>query len=983
MIYSEKCELKYNHNNIGHLRRNIVTYLRDKDFEGFKSKLLKGNIDKKIRFTLEYSDDLSEINKTIITFYDDLKSIINGIISINPDVIPDINKLVYLINTEFHIDADETQSASIDSDLELKTKEEWLDKNRTDLQDHLKEIYGLESHGILQGLNQDFYDDIIGACYYNSKTGEPVDADNEVLNKNIQELKLKHLNKIKKYLDEKGISYKDNLYDVLRVFYKHIKSIPNLKENLNSLQAKKTKEEYLKAKKDTFKKLLNELESDSNFAKGVLQNLNRYKKNKLEHSLYEGDCYSSSYLSIKKYVLENRPDLEKYINEIEEEIINELEVTNSYSILTHFDEFLINSLGNQIAIQEGTKGYEVSDKYSYHQDTSHEIKGWQTSEDIGSEKHTSNFTKGVFSLIRIYDHNTGDYKYKRLNPTSFIIAARHLIDDIIYGNIQFQGKVESEYLKRSKNIIIENVMSFHDNPIEKFQQILELLFDTKEGVNQRPIKEFLSNKRSLNNNDLDVLYSVYNKVFNMNNPTSFMSQEIEGYQTNLLGASLMQEVAAYVDSNINIDYLETSVDYETGEINLKVKKKYFNNAQLYKLRKAINSDVNKKSLTQREKLQDLYEFTEIQPANNHTIYQVKINEDFIRLDIKNGSFGKILDGATNNKFENSSFFEDLNKVDLISFKQDIDNGGSFTGNAEMIRCKTQLKNVLQFIDDYLNLNILSNIGLQNLYIYKDIYTETNNMKNFLMPLVQLAIRSAYINKQYLDAGDQKLSVHLKDNSIYKDYKKHPKSKLFVESYGNVKYVVASFNDKALDMWVDSMSILTGEASKPTTKDKQGNSMPNNSVGKLGGNLHYYLHKQRNTNCDTLMFVNDPSLIKSTLHDLEVTNIHGTTKSIKQFSCGELFYHSVFNKFWGNYNKTGNVIIQPTVYSDKTTFLNWEIKTDLLRSSDYVDKVIDQYINTLGTFYKRVYINTINKLRSNLYTSFYKRRFKKSYRTIVT
>jgi hypothetical protein len=57
----------------------------------------------------------------------------------------------------------------------------------------------------------------------------------------------------------------------------------------------------------------------------------------------------------------------------------------------------------------------------------------------------------------------------------------------------------------------------------------------------------------------------------------------------------MQEIAAYVDSNITMDYLETSIDWETGEINLKVKKKYFNNAQLYKLRKAINSEVNNKS----------------------------------------------------------------------------------------------------------------------------------------------------------------------------------------------------------------------------------------------------------------------------------------------------------------------------------------------------------------------------------------------------
>jgi len=116
------------------------------------------------------------------------------------------------------------------------------------------------------------------------------------------------------------------------------------------------------------------------------------------------------------------------------------------------------------------------------------------------------------------------------------------------------------------------------------------------------------------------------------------------------------------------------------------------------------------------------------------------------------------------------------------------------------------------------------------------------MKNFLMPMVQMAIRAAYINNQYVNAGDQKLATYLKDDSIYQFYQQHPKSKLFIETYGNVKYVAASFNDKVLDMWIDAMSILTGEASKATTKDGQGNSIPNNSVGKLGGLLHYYLHK---------------------------------------------------------------------------------------------------------------------------------------------
>ena len=200
------------------------------------------------------------------------------------------------------------------------------------------------------------------------------------------------------------------------------------------------------------------------------------------------------------------------------------------------------------------------------------------------------------------------------------------------------------------------------------------------------------------------------------------------------------------------------------------------------------------------------------------------------------------------------------------------------------------------MDDYLGLNILSNLGLQTLQIYKSTYSEINGMKNYLMPLVQLAIRAAYINHHYIKAGDLTLAESLKDDPVYKVYKENPKTKLFTSSYGNVKYVLASFNDKVLNAWIDSLSMLTGEASKATTKDGQGNAIPNNSVGKLGGILHYYLEKQKGTNCDSLMFVQNSDAIKSTFHDLEASNIHGDTKSIKQFSCSELFFHSIFNKF---------------------------------------------------------------------------------------
>jgi hypothetical protein len=461
------------------------------------------------------------------------------------------------------------------------------------------------------------------------------------------------------------------------------------------------------------------------------------RKLRIDDALYRGDYYSPSYSIIRDYIIENREDLKPIIDKIESTETNLLEATNAYSILVHFDTMLKDKLGKQISIQEGLENIYISDipdKYSYHQDTAHEIKGWQTSEDISSEKHTSRFTHAVLSQIRIFDHKTDEFKNRRLDSTSFIVAARHLIDDILYDKIKFIGS--ADYVKNLGDRIKANIKTFHQDPQTKLQEILELMFDTIASYQKEPMVNRIINKKLLTDYDLDILYSVYLKVFNKNDATSFISQEIKGVANNALISGLMQEIAAYVDSNITLDYLETSTDLETGEINLKVKKKYFNNAQLYKLRQTLNSEINSKSMDERKELQDRYNF-EVSESIGTTDYSVNIGNMTFKLKVNNTTVAQIL--TTEATFEKTDSFYNLEKVDLIQFRQNRDSGKDLTEPEQA------LEQVLQFLDDYLGLNILSNLGLQTLQVYKSTYSEINKMDNYLMPLMQLALRAAYIN----------------------------------------------------------------------------------------------------------------------------------------------------------------------------------------------------------------------------------------------
>ena len=962
------CEVLYNESSgFTRLRRAFSGYMKGHTFDRFMIDLFGRTLPETVRFQVKVTDDATPAQRSMCVLYEHITNLANQYMGNNPQDIAKVEDFLREVNTKLFIDADRTQSASTESNPEHKTIEEVFDEHRSNFEEHKKDIYGYASINLISALEQEFQDLISNAAFVNSRTGEVVVHTNEVLNNNIAELRKNLTNRIKAYLDDQGIKYENTSWGALRAFYTHLKSIENFNEVLVQQQAEKTAgtNDIIDRKKDIFRNLMASLKQNPEFVKFLDRKFRRLVNSPIE-CLYLRESFSPYYAIIKEYVQAQGLEQEqKYINQIETDSINLLEATNAYSMLTQFDNMLTNAVGKQIKIQSGTHGLDVPNKYSFSHDTSHEHKGWQTSEDVGSDRHTSKMTKMVLSQIHIYNHKTDESKHRRLDSTSYIVAARHLLDDILYGNIKSTGS--AEYITACEKLIKNAVMTFHTNPQEKLRQILEILFSTPVKNQMEPFYKKLTNKKLLTDYDLDILYSVYLKAFDTSNPNSIISQEINKQTNHLLTANLLQEITAYADSNITMDYMETSTDWETGLTTLIIKKKYFNNQYLYKLRQNLNRELNAKSISDREKLSKLYGFTYGAEACSINIGD-KTN---LVLEIPKSSKNHdtaILDPAgTKLTFskESRDLFKHLEGVNLVEFRKYWINGTKPSAQNELDKFN-QLNDILQFLDSYLGLNILSDNGLQTLHIYKSTYKPIDEFGSYLMPLVQLAMRAAYVNEQYIKAGEKPLVEYLKESKdrAYEHYTKYPKSKLFSPAYGDAKYVVASYKDSVLEQWADAVSMFTGEASKATTKDGEGNSIPNNSVGKLGGSLHHYLFKQRNhpnTSVRSLMFVDNSSLIRRTFHDLEARNIHRDSKNIKNFTSSELFFHAIFNKFWAQYANSGTVIIQPTVYSDKTTFLNWEIgDVKELLEGDYVTNVENKYVETIGNMYNNVYKRTMEK-----------------------
>nr|DAG88817.1 MAG TPA: hypothetical protein [Crassvirales sp.] len=84
-----------------------------------------------------------------------------------------------------HVDLDEHSSGSTpegDNSIEVKTSFEIMDNNQTNLDEHLKEIYGTGAYNIIRQLKEGFKDNLFAACYYNVANGAIVIQLDSILN---------------------------------------------------------------------------------------------------------------------------------------------------------------------------------------------------------------------------------------------------------------------------------------------------------------------------------------------------------------------------------------------------------------------------------------------------------------------------------------------------------------------------------------------------------------------------------------------------------------------------------------------------------------------------------------------------------------------------------------------------------------------------------------------------------------------------------
>lgn len=857
-----------------------------------------------------------------------------AIIKLNNDLIETIKELFphdlgsgmlneYISQIQDVLGINDATQEEVSSDVTVgKTKIEVFDENRQDLDKHLTEFYGLGAYGIISQIRENFADMMTSLAYYDLETNELRSQTTEELNKNIRNAKQSYYQTILNFL--KGV-YPDNA---------ELQNISNqLYDNEGNLN-------------------YNNHYNITSLFYNYLTNLENYQENLQT-------IFAESGLNGENNSL--------------------LEAARAYTVLQYFDSLIMDTFGEHISYLQGTKNREIRNpnKYSYSLGTSHQRKSWQTSEQVSSEKSIAKLTEALLRIIPLKHYRTGNDMNKRIEGGPLIESA-HTVFEFLLNEDPYNYGAEKTF-----RTLQDNILTLYDDPVNKIQKILETLF--KENSKGHFLAEQIVSSDPRMDYMLSVLKSVYKVVFDKSSQTSiYFKNKSKQLSDQTISQNILEEIASLISRNTTVTYLEIERDFETGTVKVVPKKRYFDNIQIYKLERRINSHINGMESSKRIDLRDNYISSSdslLTYEDGKYFYQIKLKSSQILTmyhDSEDGIFNSI------NKNNTATFDEETHQLlsqfenfDINKFCDKVKTNGrnGLAGNEEV------LYDILQFIEDATGITLVSNpeIGLEALAIYKNSYagySDKIGMDNFLKPLLRIAFRNMYINNQYIEANEVKkpLSVYLKDtvDPLFKKYQNDKKKTVFKRAFNQINYEAASRRDEALSLFGDCLTVVYGESIKSTSKDRKGNAVANNSVIQLAGMTKYYLNRQQkrdNSQVNDLLFVRNIRNIQGVYQDLDIASPNGDSKSIKEVSFKELTHHTIFTKFWGSYLNTNKIICQPTTYSDKSTPRSFVVNTKFQEGSNIVDYVslstddlIQRHIETIGKTYQNIYVSTMAKLQ---------------------
>lgn len=1019
------CNINYSKDNYQRLATDLKLLFNQINRPGIEDRIIKtleykykskSGEDKRILLT--GSEDLDETSKI---FIDDVNNIICGLVNTSLENLPEkaLKFKNIILSTFFDMNnVEEGHTTVTEQQKEQQTDEEKEAIKLQKVEDALLEIYGPINTGLIQEVTNDFSRELKQKLIYNDYLKTKYELSPKEVNERIIKYKEGKFERIVGYLKQQfpndsilqsistmytnGMLNSSQYYYVLDKFKKLVVSDENRNAKFNSqlenkvLQKNKLQQEFL------YRQLIDFIQKNTSLKTWFNNKYsNNYINNEAKTQLFLANRFSNYYLEIKDKLLKEiergasyKKEVLDLINQIENPKNDFLNYVDDYVQLSCFDDILSQKLGDNIGIEKGFLNNvepqrQDAQKYIIRKSKKHQSAGWETQGNEGSELHTSSNVKDMIETIFIYKYNEQHQLIPQpLTMTSLMEAWQSLIADTLNNKLNFNLEDNKAVVETLKDYINTQNVNVLDNTIN----ILELLFkpDYLKGSRERII-DFLSSSELLNEQHKNILYSFYNAVLNRDNPGSNIYAELnrvnssEKYSKNFL--ETVSDLCAVLYRNVNNNYIDCNL--QPSKSSFTIKQKFNWDSDLFDLveRISFQSKVRQKNKLVSNRL-DKYRYKSIPDSAGSFISKVELKgkgNDLYTFGFKyeqgssnlEGLFSslnnlQLEDTKINIDGKDTSILDILSQIDLMDFKNKV-----LTNKKLLNEYETLFSNLLEMFDYYLDTNLLSEVGLDTLYAYKKQYTSDpkNGLfsNNYLNHFLKLSLRVADIDNQVRLAGNQDLKHYLLESSKYTGLfnreSNQTTSSIFDIQGNKVYFKAVTTKDKALSDLVRCNSIVSGKASRSTSLNKAGSSVSNYSISRLGSELNRRLYKQQKLGgvYNSLLFVQNPNSIDvDPVIDSEITTPIGDVKAVKDMSSSELFQHAILDKFYTSYLKNKRISFSPTVYSDKTNFLNYlsnlsmfsEGVMDLM--NDREQEFIDLYRNTFFSVHNQIQVNIVSK-----------------------
>lgn len=646
---------------------------------------------------------------------------------------------------------------------------------------------------------------------------------------------------------------------------------------------------------------------------------------------------------------------------------------NAYINLQYIDELIEDSLGGYITSDSSLSepihkeidsvGTTITYKYSFKSGNDKAVKDWTTKErDALAE--LGKFSNVLIESIPLISHTEAANKLNlNLNAQRLINAYIRLLEAI--DNLPISDNNKITKLKELKGKLGTDTGT-------NLNEILNIIFNRDSETIRNWLKQTSNVEKgsNLSDFDLNVLASLHKTVFKDRN--SYYNIEQKHLKNNGLSVKypIVDTIMGVLNSVSSMNYLETKYNPNTERYETTVKVRYSDTSGKWNKVNHVNAEViendNKENLLNQ--------------------YIIQFNRGGIDLTLTIGSNSYTFNGKgnsalgifkRNNSDSNFSTEVNLSKFDDIKLEDYNTRDLIVNGDVKYL----EFRNLLQFIDTMLKTSYSkSNESLNELQIMLQINP------NALRHLFTAATRALAINKVLYDFEQSELT-DLKDylksvNDLYGPKLGTLSASDFYGLFRQTPLGIEFETLKGSEGWLDDMNlakaIVSGTVSKTTIKNVDGDSIPLYSPSYLGAKIQDYLNTQRQSKKASrhLLFARNPNSVTRTVIDTDVKTVTGESKSVKSMTQGELLEHAIINKFAVpivQYGVSGaKIYIQPTTFSDKTKFVNYEVKTtydgiNILTATE--DQLLDLYVNSIGNMYTDIKTAIIDKYSRIFETQF--------------